>query len=122
VQSSVGHDEYEWEPQPPEATVLIVAGTFTVEPAERQAFIASRHDGMLRSRAESGCLEYTFSADPIDPTRVLLYERWEDQASLDAHLAAMGSAPQPAPGSPPSPAPTAASITIYDIAGERTML
>lgn len=102
--------------------MLIVAGTFTVDPDGRDAFISSRHDGMRRSRAEGGCLEYTFSADPIDPSRVLLFERWVDQASLDAHLGAMATAPKPPADAPPSPAPTSASITIYDIAGERTML
>jgi quinol monooxygenase YgiN len=105
-----------------EATVLIVAGTFTIEPAERDAFLASRHDGMRRSRAEAGCLEYTFSADPLDPTRVLLFERWEDQASLDAHLAAQATAPKPDADSAPAPAPTAVSIIMYDVSGERTMV
>jgi quinol monooxygenase YgiN len=107
---------------PLEAVVLIVAGTFIVDPAERDAFIASRHQGMIRSRAESGCQDYTFSADPIDPTRVLLFERWDDQASLDAHLAGLATAPKPADDSTPAPAPKSVSIIIYDIAGERTMV
>lgn len=102
--------------------MLIVAGVFTVDPADRAAFIESRHDGMRRSRAEPGCQEYTFSADPMDPTRVLLFERWVDQASLDAHLAAQGTAPKPPADRPIPPAPTSVSVIIYDIAGERVML
>ena len=58
------------------------------------------------------------SADPIDPGRIVLFDRWADQTSLDAHLAAMGSAPPP---SGPTGAPTSATITIYDVAGERPL-
>ncbi len=109
---------------PSEAIVLIVAGTFMVEPADRDAFIQYRIDTMRNSRAEAGCHEYTFSADPIDPARVLLFERWDDQASLDAHLDAL-STPAPAQDDSPPPVPinpTSVSITIYDIAGERTLV
>ena len=35
------------------------------------------------------------SADPIDPGRIVLFERWADQASLDAHLAAHGKRAAP---------------------------
>jgi hypothetical protein len=48
----------------------------------------------------------------------VLFERWEDQASLDAHLAAMGNQPPPTGR---AVAPTSASITIYDVAGERPL-
>jgi quinol monooxygenase YgiN len=103
-----------------EAIVLIVAGTFMVEPQDRDDFIATRIDGMRNSRAEAGCLEYTFSADPLDPERVLLFERWNDQGSLDAHLAAMMTAP-PDDAAKASPVPTSVSVIVYDIAGERKL-
>jgi hypothetical protein len=48
---------------------------------------------MRTSRAELGCLEYTLSADPTDPGRVMLFERWARQEDLDAHLAAMRARP-----------------------------
>jgi antibiotic biosynthesis monooxygenase len=48
---------------------------------------------MRTSRAEPGCLEYTLSADPTDPRRVMLFERWARQEDLDNHLAA-ASAPR----------------------------
>ena len=73
---------------------------------------------MRKSRAEPGCLEYTFSADPIDPSRVLLFERWASQATLDAHLSAMRAGPQ-IPGT--EVAPKAASVVIYDVARERSL-
>lgn len=97
--------------------MVIVAGVFTVDPAQREAFLAGRLERMRTSRAERGCLEYTFSADPLDPGRVVLYERWASQADLDAHLAA----PSP-PASPDADVePTSVTITIYDVSGERPL-
>lgn len=69
--------------------MIIVAGAFEVDPAQRTAFLAGREEVMRRSRGEDGCLEYTFSADPLDPGRVVLFERWASQEALDAHLAVL---------------------------------
>lgn len=96
--------------------MLIVAGSIEVDPARRAAFLASRTETMRRSRAEEGCLEYTFSADPLDPGRVLLFERWEDQAALDAHLAALRA------GGPPAGdevRPVGQSIAVYEVTTAR---
>jgi quinol monooxygenase YgiN len=98
--------------------VVIVAGTFEVNPDQREAFLAGRIERMHTSRAERGCLEYTFSADPIDPGRVLLYERWASQEDLDAHLAAP---PTRSASSGAEVVPKASSIVIYDVAGERPL-
>ena len=69
--------------------VLIVAGSFRVDPARRDEFLAGRAEAMALSRAEPGCIDYVFSADPLDAGRAVLYERWEDEASLAAHLQAI---------------------------------
>jgi quinol monooxygenase YgiN len=97
--------------------MVIVIGTFVVDPDRRAEFIAERHERMRTSRADAGCLEYTFAADPLDPGRVLLTERWADQAALDAHLAA----PAPVGATKPAITPNEASIVVYDVAGERTL-
>jgi quinol monooxygenase YgiN len=94
--------------------MLIVAGHFVVDPADQAAFVAGRVAGITATRAEAGCLEYVMSADPVDATRVILFERWADQASLDAHLAGMADRPQAT-----GPAPTGFDVKIYDISGER---
>jgi quinol monooxygenase YgiN len=94
--------------------MLIVAGHFDVDPADQAAFVAGRVDQMKATRSEPGCLEYAMSADPADPARVLLFERWADQAAFDAHMAAVAAAPRSG-----GPAPKGFSVTIYDIAGER---
>ena len=98
--------------------MVIVAGTFEVDPDQREAFLAGRIERMQTSRAETGCLEYTFSADPLNPGRVLLFERWARQEDLDAHLAA-APAPPTSPGT--EVVPRATSIVIYDVTGERPL-
>lgn len=93
--------------------MIIVNGTFDVDADQRDAFLAERHERMRTSRAEAGCLEYTFAADPLQPHRVVLFERWETQQHLDAHLAG------------PSPSTQIAArhhtITLYDVTGERPL-
>ena len=75
--------------------MVIVGGWFTVEPSEREAFIAGQAEAIRRSRAEQGCIEYVIAADPVEPGRAVLFERWASQADLDAHLAGLASAPWP---------------------------
>jgi quinol monooxygenase YgiN len=100
------------------ARVVIVGGTFEVDPDQREEFLASRHDRMRQSRAEPGCLEYTLSADPIDPSRVVLFERWANQEALDAHLSASRALP---PSAGTTVAAKTSSIIVYDVAGERPL-
>ena len=103
-----------------EAHVIIVGGTFEVDPDQREAFIAGRLEVMKRSRAEAGCEEYVFAADPVDPARVVLFERWTSQADLDAHLAGLRSSRSPS-SSTEGVRPRSSSIVLYDVAGERRL-
>lgn len=80
--------------------MIIVAGHFIVDPSQREQFLRSREDVMRASRAEPGCITYAFSADPLDPGRVLLFERWESKAALAGHLAALRQRPRAQNGVP----------------------
>jgi quinol monooxygenase YgiN len=102
-----------------EDQVVIVGGSFEVEPDQRDAFVAGRRDAIKAARAEAGCLEYAVTADPIEPGRAVLYERWADQAALDAHLAGMRQAPPPPPG---AVTPKSATVVVYEISGERRLV
>ena len=95
--------------------MLIVAGHFVVDPADQAAFLAGRVDAMTATRAEAGCLEYVMAADPVEAGRVVLYERWADQASFDAHMAVIAAGGSKSSG----PAPKGFEVKIYDVAGER---
>jgi quinol monooxygenase YgiN len=90
--------------------MIIVGGTFEVDPSQRERFVTDRHELMRTSRAEQGCIDYAFCADPIEPGRVLLFERWETQADLNAHLEGMGANP-PATG---DVAASSVSVVFYD--------
>ena len=78
-------------------------------------FVVGRAEAMRATRAEPGCLEYVMAADPVDPSRVVLFERWADQASFDAHMAVRAQGGSKATG----PAPQGFEVKIYDVAGER---
>jgi quinol monooxygenase YgiN len=96
--------------------MLIVAGSFEFEPSDRDEFLTQRTPAMIATRQEPGCLEYVMSADPADPARVMLFERWADQAAFDAHMVVVQSAARPSGG----PAPKGMSVEIYDIEGVRS--
>ena len=67
--------------------MLIIAGTVTVDPAERDRVLDAVAPMVAASRAEDGCHEYVFTPDPHDPAQVRLFELWESQGALDAHFA-----------------------------------
>lgn len=91
---------------------VIVQGVFVVDPAERDQFIEASADGMRVSRAEAGCLEYVFAADPLDPARVVLSERWESAELLQQHLDGISNRPPAAE----RPKPRSAEIVLYEVA------
>jgi quinol monooxygenase YgiN len=101
--------------------VVIVGGTFAVDPGQRDDFIANHHDMIRTSRSEAGCLEYTYSADPIDPGRVVLFEIWESQDALDAHLRVLRAAPPAPETAEPQVEASSYSIVIYDVAASRSL-
>jgi len=64
--------------------MIIIAG-YTRTDAEKRNGAVEAFSGMVeRARAYDGCLDFSISADSIDPERVNLFERWRDQATLDA--------------------------------------
>ncbi len=38
------------------------------------------------SRAEPGCLEYTYAVDLLEPSKIRVTERWTSWAALEAHF------------------------------------
>ena len=98
--------------------MVIVAGTLEVDPSQRDGYLAGLIDRMHTTRAEPGCLEYTYSADPSNPRRVMLIERWASQKDLDAHIAVALARPA---SSGPAVKPHAVSMFVYDVTGERPL-
>ena len=78
--------------------MVIVVGVFEVEPADRDRSWSGKLAQVTASRAETGCIDYTFSADAADPGGVRLLERWETRADLEAHVAGLRASPAPDTG------------------------
>ena len=64
--------------------MLIIAGHARLAEADRDAYVTAHGDLVERARKSAGCLDVAISADPLDPARVNIFERWDSQASLEA--------------------------------------
>ena len=63
--------------------MVIVAGFLVVEPLERARYLAGCRAVVEQARRTPGCLDFTISADLVDPDRIAIFERWESWAALD---------------------------------------
>ena len=77
--------------------MLIIAGNVIVDPADRAAFLAANADVVGQARLAEGCLDFVQAADPLDPSRINIFERWE----TEDHLLAFRGAGVPSSDSPP---------------------
>lgn len=96
---------------------VIVQGSFTLDAADRDRFVEGSVEGMRTSRQEEGCLEYVMAADPLDPERAILSERWASMDHLKEHLTQQRSAGR----SGDRPTPRGAEITVYEVASSRPL-
>ena len=63
-------------------TIKLAPGTVANSPEVVEAIVAM----VNASRAEDGCLDYTFAQDLADPDTLIIYERWRDEAALAEHF------------------------------------
>ena len=66
------------------SAIVIVAGHVTVEPQQRESYLAGCVNIVEQAREAAGCLDVAITADLVDPGRVNIFERWESQAALEA--------------------------------------
>ena len=67
---------------------IIIAGTVRVPP-ENLAGLKPHMERMLAaSRAEDGCVSYSYGEDIAEPGLIRVFEVWRDQAAIDAHFQA----------------------------------
>lgn len=91
---------------------VIVQGAFTLDPDDRDRFVEASAESMRSSRQEEGCLEYVMAADPLDPERVVLSERWASMEHLQQHLAQPRTGGRNTDG---RPAPRDVQIVFYEV-------
>ncbi|MFT4933440.1 MAG: quinol monooxygenase YgiN [Pseudoalteromonas distincta] len=65
---------------------LVIAGTIRVPPERLDAFRPHMLAMLGASRAEDGCLVYSYAEDVAEPGLIRVFEAWRDQAALDAHF------------------------------------
>ena len=90
--------------------MIIVAGSLCVAAADREAYLAAVADVARLARNTSGCLDFIQAADPLDPERINIFERWESDVDLDRFRTAGG----PETETPPL---TDADVHKYRISG-----
>jgi quinol monooxygenase YgiN len=92
--------------------MVIVAGHVMVDPEQREAYLAASVKIVEKAREADGCLDFAMTADPIDPGRLNLFERWESQAAVKAFR-------RRAPRHKHAAAILSGSVAEYDVADVR---
>ncbi|MAC37296.1 MAG: antibiotic biosynthesis monooxygenase [Luminiphilus sp.] len=66
--------------------IVVAALEFASEQDRNHAVTLTADVQRLTREDEAGCLDYCFAPDPAIPTRMQVYELWEDGESLAAHF------------------------------------
>jgi quinol monooxygenase YgiN len=66
--------------------MILVVGTFRVDPARLEAARPAMAAMIAGSREEDGCLHYSYSEDLFDAGLIHVTERWESREALTAHV------------------------------------
>ena len=80
--------------------MIIIAGWLRVATADRDAYLAAVADVPRLARLAPGCLEFVQVADPLDPERVVVLERWDSDEDVE-RFRASGDPDAPGPELPP---------------------
>jgi quinol monooxygenase YgiN len=94
--------------------MVIVAGHVTVEPQQRESYLAGSVIIIEQARKAAGCLDVAIAADLIDPGRVNIFERWESQAAVESFR-------RSGPVFEQAAAMLSVSVAEYDIADVRPL-
>ena len=89
--------------------MIIVAEPIHVDPAARDGYLDSCREVIDAARGADGCLDFHLAADPIDPGRINVFERWETAETVEAFR---GSGPSDEQGA----AILGAAVVQYEIA------
>ncbi|WP_442583589.1 putative quinol monooxygenase [Mesorhizobium sp. ASY16-5R] len=67
--------------------MLLITGTFRIRPEKLAEARPVMETMILASRAEDGCVNYSYAVDLLDGGLVHVAEAWRHRAALDAHFA-----------------------------------
>lgn len=94
--------------------MVIVAGHVVVDPAERDDYLSGCVAVVRQARHAPGCLDFSLTADLIEPGRVNVFERWESQAAVEAFRGGGPSDEQRA-------TTVSAEVAEYDVSDHRSL-
>ena len=94
--------------------MVIVAGHVLVDPGQRDDYLSGCVEVVRQARRAPGCLDFSLSADLLEPGRINILERWESQAAVEVFR---GSGPSDEQGA----AVLAAAVAEYDVGDERSL-
>jgi len=66
--------------------MVVVAGTIRIDPSKIDVARVEMEKMLAASRAEDGCIEYSYAVDVVDNGLVQVFEVWRDRAALDRHF------------------------------------
>lgn len=64
--------------------MIIIAGHLRVAADEREAYLSAVAHVAVRARRLPGCQDFVQAPDPIDPERIVVFERWVDDEAVVA--------------------------------------
>ncbi len=65
---------------------ILINGYVDFSPENADQALQEATELMAETRSQQGCRAYVWSQDPTTPGRVYVYENWERQEDLAAHL------------------------------------
>lgn len=66
---------------------IVISGEIDLAPEDRERALLGARDLIAAALAERGCVHYAWTADLGRPGRVHVFEEWQTQDDLAAHLA-----------------------------------
>jgi len=91
-----------------------VAGHILVDPQQRESYLAQCVGVIEQARKTAACLDFSLTADLLEPGRINIFERWESQTAVEAFRGSGPSEEQVA-------AVLGASVAEYDTAAVRAL-
>jgi quinol monooxygenase YgiN len=98
---------------------VLIAGTVRVPPQNLERFRPHMERMLAASRAEDGCLTYSYAVDVADPGLIRVFEAWRDQAAIDAHFQTPHMAEWRATW--PQFGVSDRNLSLYEVASERRL-
>ena len=67
--------------------MIMILGTVQLAPDKLEGARAAMERMVSASRAEEGCIAYSYAQDVLDPHTIHVIEKWRDRAAVEFHFA-----------------------------------